>query len=86
MIADKCNRLNHMTVEDFKELSLDELSRLSGLDKTRWSKYFNGQLMTEAVLNQCAQSLGMQPHVLLLAINTKRLHRNATSVNVKAVA
>ncbi len=86
MIADKCNHIKAMTVKDFKELSLDELSRLSGLDKTRWSKYFNGQLMTESVLNQCAQSLGMQPHILLWAINTKRLHRNATNVNVDAVA
>lgn len=75
-----------MTIKDFKELSLDELSRLSGLDKTRWSKYFNGQLMTEAVLNHCAQSLGMKPHILLFAINLKRLHRNATNGNVTVVA
>ena len=86
MIAMKCNYLKTMTVKDFKELSLDELSKLSGLDKTRWSKYFNGQLMTESVLNHCAQSLGMEPHELLFAINSKRLHRNATNVKVKQVA
>jgi hypothetical protein len=86
MIAMKCNQLKSMTIKVFNELSLDELSRLSGLDKTRWSKYFNGQLMTEAVLNHCAQALGMMPHILLWAINLKRLHRNAISARVSLVA
>jgi hypothetical protein len=70
-----------MTIKEFKDLSLDDLARLTALDKTRWCKYFNGQLMTESVLNSLAQSLGMEPHILLLAINQKRLHRNA--INAK---
>lgn len=75
-----------MTVKEFGKLNLDDLSKLSGLDKTRWCKYFRGQLMTEAVLNQCAKSLRMKPHNLLLAINKRRLHRNAISASVSLVA
>ena len=75
-----------MPIKEFKEISLDDLAARTGLDKTRWSKYFNGQLMTEAVLNQSAEALGMQPHILLFAINQKRLHRNAINVKVKSVA
>ena len=75
-----------MPIKEFKEISLNDLAARTGLDKTRWSKYFNGQLMTEAVLNQSAEALGMQPHILLFAINQKRLHRNAINVKVKSVA
>jgi transcriptional regulator with XRE-family HTH domain len=75
-----------MTIVEFKVLSLDELASITGLDKTRWSKYFNGQLMTEAVLNSLAKSLGMEPHVLLLAINQKRLHRNAINAKLNLIA
>jgi hypothetical protein len=75
-----------MPIKEFKEISLDDLAAKTGLDKTRWSKYFNGQLMTEAVLNQSAQALGMQPHILLFAINQKRLHRSAISAKVKSIA
>lgn len=75
-----------MSVNEFKKIGLNELAAKTGLDKTRWSKYFNGQLMTEAVLNEAAQALEMQPHVLLFAINQKRLHRNETNVRVKTIA
>jgi hypothetical protein len=75
-----------MTIKEFKSLSLDELAQLTALDKTRWCKYFNGQLMTESVLNSLAHSLGMQPHILLLAINQKRLHRNAIGVKLNSIA
>ncbi len=75
-----------MSIKEFKELSLDDLARLTDLDKTRWSKYFNGQLMTEAVLNNLSESLGMKPHILLLAINQKRLHRNAIDVKLNSIA
>jgi hypothetical protein len=86
MIAEKCNHLESMDIKDFADLSLDQLSQLTGLDKTRWSKYFRGQSMTETVLNQCAVRLGMKPHELLLAINTKRLQINATPVKVISIA
>ena len=78
--------LEVMTVKEFKETSLDDLAVRTGLDKTRWSKYFNGQLMTESVLNQSAEALGIRPHVLLFAINQKRLQRNAINAKVKLVA
>lgn len=75
-----------MPIKEFKQISLDDLASKTGLDKTRWSKYFNGQLMTEAVLNHSAQALGMKPHILLFAINQKRLQRNAINVKVNSVA
>lgn len=75
-----------MTINEFSALSLDQLSKETGLDKTRWSKYFRGSLMTESVLNQCAKRLSMEPHDLLFAINKKRLHRNATNAKVNLVA
>lgn len=75
-----------MSIKKFKEISLDDLAVKTGLDKTRWSKYFNGQLMTEAVLNHSAEALGMQPHILLREINQKRLQRNAINAKVRSVA
>ncbi|OIP78247.1 MAG: hypothetical protein AUK48_02115 [Oscillatoriales cyanobacterium CG2_30_44_21] len=75
-----------MTIKEFKDLSLDDLATLTALDKTRWCKYFNGQLMTESVLNSLAQSLGMEPHILLLAINQRRLHRNAINAKLNSIA
>jgi len=66
-----------MTLKDFNDLSLDQLAEKTGLDKTRWSKYFNGQDISERVLNQSAIALGVKPHILLWAINLKRLHKNA---------
>jgi len=78
--------LKPMTVEQFKESSLNDLAKITGMDKTRWSKYFNGQLITEGCLNHLASKLSMQPHNLLLAINQKRLHRNAIGAKVVQVA
>lgn len=75
-----------MPIKEFKQISLDDLASKTGLDKTRWSKYFNGQLMTEAVLNHSAQALGMKPHILLFAINQKRLQKKAINVKVNSVA
>jgi hypothetical protein len=78
--------LKPMTVNQFKELSLNDLAKMTGMDKTRWSKYFNGQLITEGCLNHLALKLSMKPHELLFGLNEKRLHTNAISAKVRQVA
>lgn len=75
-----------MTINDFMQSELEVLAQKSGLDKTRWSKYFNGHLISEMVLNQAARNLDMQPHELLMGINKRRLQNNATNARVKLVA
>lgn len=75
-----------MTAKQFLALSLNDLASVSGMDKTRWSKYFNGKTITENVLNQIAPKLQMEPHQLLQAINIKRLQNYATCAKVKSIA
>lgn len=85
-----------MTIEEFMNASLESLASLSGLDKTRWSKYLNGQVLSEKTLSRSAERLSMSPEDLLAAINQRRrkkelgkegeLHSNATYDNLQKVA
>ena len=75
-----------MDMNEFEAISLDNLASKSHMDKTRWCKYFNGQSITETVLNKLANRLEMQPHVLLEAINKRRLHNYATNARFDSVA
>jgi hypothetical protein len=61
-----------MTIAEFLNASLDDLQALSNMDKTRWSKYLNGQTINEDTLNRAAKNLKMQPEGLLLALNLRR--------------
>lgn len=80
-----------MNLETFLELSLGQLSEQTRFDKTRWSKYLRGQIISERVLNRLAAKLLMEPHELLHAINLRRkqikeLQDNATNDRLNLVA
>ena len=75
-----------MNIDEFESISLNNLAGKSQMDKTRWCKYFNGQSITETVLNRVAKRLEMQPHALLEAINKRRLQNYAINARVDLVA
>lgn len=61
-----------MNKQEFLEASLDKLEQISGIDKTRWSKYFNGHTMNERNIYKLAQSLNMSYSEFLEALNSRR--------------
>jgi hypothetical protein len=66
-----------MTVEDFVNMPLNNISAITRIDKSNWSKFFAGKLVNEKTLNKASKSLGMPPEELLRGIN---LRRNQKSV------
>lgn len=69
---DKLLQHLEMNLAEFLTASLDQLSEASGMDKTRWSKYFNGQPISEPTLNKVAQKLDMEPSTLFFGICSRR--------------
>lgn len=61
-----------MTIDEFMTAPLSSLESLTGVDRSNWSKYFNGSLLSEATLNKASFYLGMSPDQLLKAINLRR--------------
>jgi transcriptional regulator with XRE-family HTH domain len=57
-------------IDDFKTASITKLAALTGIDKSRWSRYLNGKVaMTTTTLSIAASRLGMTQEDLLRAIN-----------------
>lgn len=64
-----------MDLQTFLALKTDQLENLSGIDGTRWSKYFNGTPLNERTLYRLSTRLNMRPSDLLLGLNIKRRER-----------
>lgn len=59
--------------KSFQTLSLSELASITGINKYRWSRYFNGHtLMTERTLKRAASRIGMRPEELLKQVDIRR--------------
>ena len=59
-----------MKIDEFKKTSITQLATLTGIDKSRWSRYLNGKIgMTIKTLSIAAQKLEMEQGDLLKAIN-----------------
>lgn len=61
-----------MDTREFLKIGLDDLEAYSGIEKTRWCKYFNGVLMNERNIYRFASSVGMNPGEFLEALNERR--------------
>lgn len=61
-----------MNIGEFLEIGLDELEAVSGIEKTRWCKYFNGGLMNERNIYRFAASVEMTAGEFLDALNQRR--------------
>lgn len=61
-----------MNTREFLKIGLDDLEAYSGIEKTRWCKYFNGGLMNERNIYRFASSVGMTPGEFLEALNERR--------------
>lgn len=66
-----------MTVEDFVNEPLNSISAITRIDKSNWSKFFAGKMISEKTLNKASKMLDMSPDELLKGIN---LRRNQKSV------
>jgi transcriptional regulator with XRE-family HTH domain len=59
-----------MLIDDFKSISITRLAALTGIDKSRWSRYLSGKVaMTTTTLSVAASRLEMKQEDLLRAIN-----------------
>ena len=65
-----------MTVEDFVNMPLNNISVLTRIDKSNWSKFFAGKLVNEKTLNRASKTLGMPPEDVLRGINLKRREKS----------
>jgi transcriptional regulator with XRE-family HTH domain len=75
-----------METEAFVQLSLRELQALTGIDRHRWSRYFNQRIYpNEKTLLRAAKSLNMEPGKLLDAIQAKRAHLLSVKTKGKSV-
>lgn len=61
-----------MTVEEFLNTPIGELSRISGIAKENLSRYLSGQLLSEKTLNRLGKSLDMPSYRVLEAIVIRR--------------
>lgn len=62
-----------ITPLEFQQLTLGRLALLTGVSRSRWSRYFSGKVsITESTLNKVAQKLGMTSAELLSAIALRR--------------
>lgn len=70
-----------MTVEEFCSATLDSLAFVTGVHKSRWSRYLNRRVdLTEKTLNTAADKLNMTPETLLKAMNKRRELRGVKAV------
>lgn len=62
-----------MTREEFLTKSLEQLMLMTGIDRSRWSRYLTGKVaINERTLNRAAQALHMEASELLQAIQLRR--------------
>ena len=64
-----------MTVEEFVNEPLNSISAITRIDKSNWSKFFAGKMISEKTLNKASKSLNMSPDELLRGINIRRNHK-----------
>ena len=60
-----------MTVEDSVNQPLNSISVITRIDKSNWSKFFAGKMISEKTLNKASKMLNMTPDELLRAINLR---------------
>jgi hypothetical protein len=65
-----------MTVEDFVNQPLNNISAITRIDKSNWSKFFAGKMISEKTLNKASKMLGMSPDELLRGINLRRNNKS----------
>ncbi|MCX5934386.1 MAG: hypothetical protein NTU99_06295 [Pseudanabaena sp. LacPavin_0818_WC45_MAG_42_6] len=65
-----------MTVEDFVNEPLNSISSITRIDKSNWSKFFAGKMISEKTLNKASKMLGMSPDELLRGINLRRTQKS----------
>jgi hypothetical protein len=65
-----------MTLEDFLNQPLNTISAITRIDKSNWSKFFAGKMISEKTLNKASKALGMPPEDLLKGINLRRSKKN----------
>jgi len=65
-----------MTVQDFLNAPLNSISAITLIDKSNWSKFFAGKMISEKTLNKASKSLGMAPDELLKGINLRRNNKS----------
>lgn len=65
-----------MTVEDFVNEPLNSISAITRIDKSNWSKFFAGKMISEKTLNKASKALKMTPDELLKGINLRRNQKN----------
>lgn len=70
-----------MTLEDFLEEPLNNISTITNIDKSNWSKFFSGKMISEKTLNKASKSLKMTPDQLLKAINIRRKKKIVVTSN-----
>jgi hypothetical protein len=68
-----------MTVEDFANAPLNSISSITRIDKSNWSKFFSGKMISEKTLNKASKMLDMSPDELLRAINLRRNQKSVVS-------
>ena len=62
-----------MNIEEFLVASQKELEQLTGIQRSRWSLYFNQKkAMSEYTIKAAATQLGMKPDELMRAIDLRR--------------
>ncbi len=62
-----------MDIEKFANLSYRQLEKITNIDKSNWSKYFNNKLSPRwKTINDAAKSLDMKPSDLMIAIEKRR--------------
>lgn len=65
-----------MDCKKFQTAKLDELAALTGVDRTRWSRYLSGKVaLNEKTLSGIAAKLGMTPEQFLTAFRQRREKR-----------
>ena len=65
-----------MTSEDFVKEPLNSISAITRIDKSNWSKFFAGKMISEKTLNRASKALNMAPDELLKAINLRRKNKD----------
>lgn len=73
-----------MRVTEFQELSLVQLERITGIDQTRWSRYFSGKVsINSRTLEKAAKPLNMEPADLLYAIQLRILSKSNKKLSLQ---
>lgn len=62
-----------MHINDFATAKLDDLVQLTGIHRSTWSRYFNRrQGISEQTLTKIANKFGVEPEIMLSAIQDRR--------------